>query len=195
MKDFLQVLYTRKSVRTYKKHKIKDKELKEIIKIATTSPSCFNLQPWRFIIVNSEENKLKMKEVMKYNLKQLETSSALICLFGDTKAHNNINIIYDEKNESEYIQKLTGIYSRMSKDNINNIIRFDCGLITMQLVLVAKYFGYDTNIIGGFDYQKINDVLNVDSSLTPIAVISIGKRDEEPKETTRLDISKVLKIV
>lgn len=195
MKDFLQILYERKSIRTYKKHKIKDRELEEIIKMATTSPSCFNLQPWRFIIVNSKENKLKMKEVMKYNLKQLETSSALICLFGDTKAHNNINNIYDKNNELEYIQRLTGIYSKMSKDNINNIIRFDCGLITMQLVLIAKYFGYDTNIIGGFDYQKINEVLGVDNSLIPISVISIGKRDEEPKETTRLDLSKVLKIV
>lgn len=52
--NFNEIVLERQSIRSYDPNfKIPEEELKKIIKEATSAPSAFNLQPWRFKIIHS----------------------------------------------------------------------------------------------------------------------------------------------
>ena len=63
---------------------------------AITAPSACNLQAWHFIVVDTPEGKDKLRSFfMKFNLPQLETSSAIVMLFGDTLAFKNYRAVWE----------------------------------------------------------------------------------------------------
>ena len=82
--DFKTIVLNRRSIREYDPTiKISQEEMKQILEDATRAPSSVNLQPWRFVVVSSEEGKEKLRPFMRFNTKQNDTSSAMILLFGD----------------------------------------------------------------------------------------------------------------
>ena len=67
-------LLERRSIRLYDKNvKINDDELKQIILEANLAPSSMNMQPWRYVIISSDEAKEKLRPGLYGNLRQLET--------------------------------------------------------------------------------------------------------------------------
>lgn len=60
--DFSEIVFGRKSVRVYDEtHKISHEEMLTMIQEATTAPSSVNMQPWRFVVVESEARQRKIK--------------------------------------------------------------------------------------------------------------------------------------
>ena len=52
------------------------------------------MQPWRFVVVDSEEGKDKLKPFVSYNGVQNETSSAMVLIFADLKSQERAEEIY-----------------------------------------------------------------------------------------------------
>ena len=63
----------------------------EIIIKATKAPSSVNMQPWRIVVVDSDEGKAKLKDAFGFNSRQLTTSSAMIIIFGDLQNYEKRN--------------------------------------------------------------------------------------------------------
>lgn len=58
--DFSDIIIGRRSIRIYDENvKISHEEMLEMIQEATTAPSSVNMQLWRFVIVESSEEKEK----------------------------------------------------------------------------------------------------------------------------------------
>ena len=56
-----EIIKKRKSVKEFDPNfKIPREEIEEMIELATEAPSSINLQPWRFVIIDSEETKQKL---------------------------------------------------------------------------------------------------------------------------------------
>lgn len=54
--QFFDVIQDRRSVRYYDSEvKISQEEMKDILRLATLAPSGANLQPWRFLVIDSQE--------------------------------------------------------------------------------------------------------------------------------------------
>ena len=66
----------------------------EILDKTVTAPSSVNMQPWRFVVVDSEEGKEKLKPFISYNGVQNETSSAMVLIFADLKSQERAEEIY-----------------------------------------------------------------------------------------------------
>ena len=47
-------------------HKISHEEMLTMIQEATTAPSSVNMQPWRFVVVESEAGKEKLKPLIRF---------------------------------------------------------------------------------------------------------------------------------
>ena len=60
-------------------------------------------------------------------------------------------------------------YKNFSKAKMNDIVKIDSSLMAMQLMLVARAHGYDTNAIGGglrkISSPKLLDLILKDTSL------------------------------
>ncbi|WP_256934062.1 nitroreductase family protein [Mammaliicoccus sciuri] len=60
-----EIINKRKSVKEFDPNfKIPREEIKEMIALATKAPSSINLQPWRFVIIDSEETKQKLDHLV-----------------------------------------------------------------------------------------------------------------------------------
>ena len=158
--DFKTIVLNRRSIREYDPTiKISQEEMKQILEDATRAPSSVNLQPWRFVVVSSEEGKEKLRPFMRFNTKQNDTSSAMILLFGDMECYQLTETIYDQAVRDAHMPKevrdrqvnnILPTYQSLSREKMDDVVRLDCGLVGMQLMLVARSYGYDTNPIGGF---------------------------------------------
>jgi nitroreductase len=195
------VIKERHSVRKYdSSYKISQEEIKEMLKEATQAPSSSNLQPWRFIVIQDQEVKKELRAVAN-NQEQVETASAVIAVLGDKEMYKNVEKVYrsayeaglmDEANMNRLIEGTNKTYPFASEEILKNIASYDAGLVSMQLMLIAKDRGYDTVPMGGFDKEKFVKMFNIDDRLFPIVLISVGKAAAPAFNTTRLPLEDVL---
>lgn len=65
MRDILDVLASRKSIRRYKPDPIPDDMIDRILEAARWAPTGENYQPWRFIVIRSQETKEKIARLAR----------------------------------------------------------------------------------------------------------------------------------
>jgi nitroreductase len=121
-------LTDRRSIRKYDSNvKISKEEMIDILSDATRAPSSMNMQPWRFVVVETPEGKEKLKDVLYGNQLQLETSAAMICIFTDLKKYEFAEKIYDnavqaglmpEEVREKQLRNITNMISTLSEDGI-----------------------------------------------------------------------------
>lgn len=200
--DFQDIVLNRRSIRNYDpSYEIEHSELLQIIDEAAKAPSSVNLQPWRFVIVESEEAKAKVKPLIRFNTLQNETSSAMILIFGDLKCQEYAQEIYQEAVNrglmpQEVMEKqlaaIVPMYDSLNKAQMERIVQIDASLVAMQLMLVARSHGYDTNPIGGFDADQLAEAFDLDEErFHPVMILSIGKAMETGYESVRLSAEKI----
>ncbi|WP_249596897.1 nitroreductase family protein, partial [Peribacillus frigoritolerans] len=65
----------RRSIKNYDKSvKISREEMEKILTLATLAPSSVNMQPWRFLVIDSPEGKATLAPLARFNQKQDDTS-------------------------------------------------------------------------------------------------------------------------
>jgi nitroreductase len=197
---FLDVIRERRSVRAYDPSvKISREEMTEILELATLAPSSSNLQPWRFLVIDKPELKEKLLPIA-YNQQQVVEASAVIAVLGDVKSYEKAEKIYGQAVEAgfmpidtaaSFIERTVGMYSKLSPEVARQIVFTDGGLISMQLMLVARSKGYDTVPMGGYDKAKFVEVFGISEQFVPVMLIAIGKAAKPGHPTTRLPIEDV----
>ncbi|HET6847127.1 MAG TPA: nitroreductase family protein [Anaerolineales bacterium] len=60
-----EFIRSRRSVRRFSPEAIEDDVLKRLLNTATHAPSAHNRQPWRFVVITTEEHRSKLAEAMK----------------------------------------------------------------------------------------------------------------------------------
>ncbi|MEK4028082.1 nitroreductase family protein [Pseudobacillus sp. FSL P4-0506] len=204
MQSLSEVIRNRHSVRKYDPtYKISRNEIEEMLQEAMLAPSSSNLQPWRFIVIDNEEVKKELRAIA-YNQEQVETSSAVIAVLGDVEMYKNVEKVYqssyeagfmDEASMNKLIQNTYNTYPNAPVEARANIASFDAGLVSMQLMLIAKANGYDTVTMGGFDKQKFAERFDVPERYIPIVLIAIGKAAAPAHKTTRLPLEETVRFI
>lgn len=200
--DFQQILLGRRSIRKYDSSvKISKEEMAEMIEDATRAPSSVNMQPWRFLVIESEEGKATLAPLARFNQLQVETSSAMIAVFGDLNSFENGEEIYSKAIELGYMPTevkekqmaaLTNYYANLSPEVNKETVLIDGGLVSMQFMLTARAHGYDTCPIGGFEKDQIAEAFGMDKErYVPVMLISIGKADGAGYQSVRLPVETI----
>ncbi len=200
--DFNDIVANRSAIKVYDKDvKISRQEMLEMINEAVRAPSAVNMQPWRFVVVDTPEGKATIRPLVKYNTRQCDTSAAMIFLFGDMQCYEKAEQIYatavakgfmPQKVKEELMAGFMPIYQKASRQTMNDIVKVDSSLAAMQFMLVARAHGYDTNPMAGFQKKKIAEALGLDAErYVPVMMISVGKADYKPHPTVRLDAEEV----
>lgn len=195
--DFANVVGGRRSIRLYDPEvKISDAEMTEMLEEAFRAPSSVNFQPWRVVVVESASGKEKLEPLIRFNTRQNETSSAMLLIFGDLEADEYGEKIYGkavaegkmtEEVKNQQLAAIKEMYSQLSRQERSDIAKIDGGLMAMQLMLVARAHGYDTNPIGGFEQDKLAESFGLDPNrYVPVMIVAIGKAAEEGYDSVRL---------
>ena len=197
-----KLMEERKSVRKYEPGvAIPRKTIQHILQQATSAPSSSNLQPWRFLVIDDAEQKKELR-IAGFNQEQIETSSAIIAVIGDIEMYKNAKQINDLNVELGYmpreiadmmISNSETAYSSFSDAERSNIAHLDSGLISMQIVLLAKDMGYDTVIMGGFDKAAFAKRYELPANEVPMILIAIGKAAMPARNSSRLPFEQIIR--
>jgi len=200
--DFQEIITGRRSIRYYDPSvKISREELSEILESASLAPSSVNLQPWRFLVIDTPEGKEKLAPLARFNQSQVETSAAVIAVFADMNSSEYLDEIYEKAVEkgfmpedvkNQQVKSIKGFFEVMTRDQLKEMNLIDAGLVSMQLMLVTRAYGYDTNPIGGFEKEQIAEAYGMDKErYYPVMLISIGKAANKGYQSVRLPIDQI----
>ncbi|MNE61092.1 putative NAD(P)H nitroreductase YodC [compost metagenome] len=101
-----------------------------------------------------------------------------------------VELGYMPQDVKEYqLNAFKPLYSQISDKDMRDIILLDAGLVSMQLMLVARAHGYDTNPIGGYEKDQIAEAFGMDKErYLPVMLLTIGKAASEGFNSYRLPV-------
>lgn len=84
--DFKKLVKERRSIKHFdREHSIHKDEIRELFELTLLSPTAFNLQHWRFTVVENKNLRNKIKSV-SFNQSQVTEASLLVVISGDLDA-------------------------------------------------------------------------------------------------------------
>ena len=181
--DTFEAIKARRSVKQYDpNHKMTKDEIDQILTLATHSPTAFNIQNWRFVVVDDPEQRQKIREVA-WDQSQVTDTSLFIVLCADLKAWEKEPVRYWKlaaKEIQEFMVPAIDQYYR-DKDQVqrDEAMR-SCGIAAQTLMLAAKSMGYDSCPMDGFDFAKVADIINLPDDHAIAMFVAIGKAAADP---------------
>jgi nitroreductase len=177
-----EAVHQRRSIKHFDPHHIMAKEeIDELLSDAVLSPTAFNIQNWRFVVVTDKALRQKIRAV-SWGQAQVEEASLLIVLVADLMAWNKEPSRYWKdapKPVQDYlVPAIHQYYDGKPQVQRDEAMR-SCGMAAMNLMLTAKSMGYDTCPMDGFDFDKVSELLNLPSDHTPVMFVCVGKGIKE----------------
>ena len=158
-------------------HHLTESEETELLNLATLSPTAFNIQHWRFVIVKDSGLRNKIREV-SWDQSQVTDSSLFIILCADLKAWEKSPDRY-WKNAPEEVQKfmlpaIDSYYRGKDQVQRDEVMR-SCGIAAQTIMLSAKAMGYDSCPMDGFDFSAVAKLINLPDDHAIAMFVAIGK--------------------
>jgi nitroreductase len=176
--EFAEIVTGRRSVKNYDpSHAIHDDELKAIFERVILSPSSFNIQHWRFVVVRDPERKARLREAA-WDQEQVEAASAAIVVVGKLDAHKDAPRIFAEAPASvrdRMVGMIDGFYAEKPQLQRDEAIR-SASLAAMTLMYAAYEMGYATGPMIGFDPAAVSSLVGLDEHHIPVMLIVIGRK-------------------
>ena len=175
----------------------------QLLQDATSAPSSSNTQSWRFLVIQDQEVKKELRPIAN-NQEQIETSSAVIAVLADVEMYKRAEEIYNASFEQGFmpreiadmmIENTVKLYSGLPQETLKNIVNFDAGLISMQIMLLAKELGYDTVPMGGFNKAQFAEKFELPQNEIPVLLIAIGEAAEPGRNTSRIPAEEITKFI
>ena len=185
--DIFTAIKGRRSCRRFSDEPVDEKTIEKIVDAATWAPSPMNAQPWKFYVITDDAVKAKInaegekcrawaieqsgwKWLEKYRLDFLQAAPVLIVVVGDPKK--------------------TGMDMYMEDGGV--AYQHACAAAIQNLQLAAHALGLGTLWFTMFDRNRLREILDVDPGKVPLALICLGKADDEAPAPPRKDIRKKL---
>ncbi len=179
-----EAIRSRRSVKHFDaSHGMTPEEANEILSLAILSPTAFNIQHWRFVVVDDADLRRKIREV-SWGQSQVTDSSLFIVLCADLKAW--------EKEPGRYWVNAPGEVQEFMLPAIDNYYRGNeqaqrdeamrsCGIAAQTLMLAAKSLGYDSCPMDGFDFEKVAQLIRLPDDHVIAMFVAIGKSAKEAR--------------
>ncbi len=148
---------------------VADDKLKEILSMANTSPSAGNLQARSVVIVKDKNTKEKISEAA---LNQSSIREAPVVLVVSASLNESVR---------KYGRRGRKLYAIQ-----------DATILAAYIQLAATSFGLSSVWVGAFNERDVQAILNLDNNMVPIALLPIGYAAEEPGETYRKSLERLV---
>ncbi len=154
----IEAIRSRRSVKHFDANYVMStEEANEILSLAVLSPTAFNIQNWRFVVVDDADLRRKIREV-SWDQSQVTDTSLFVILCADLKAWESDPGRYwvNAPNEvQEFMLPAIDNYYR-GKDQVqrDEAMR-SCGIAAQTIMLAAKSLGYDSCPMDGVDFEKV----------------------------------------
>ncbi|MFA6041005.1 MAG: nitroreductase family protein, partial [Methylophilus sp.] len=173
-----QAIVERRSIKAYDPHhKMTEQEIAKLMSLAMLSPTAFNIQNWRFVVVTDPVLRQQIRAV-SWNQAQVEEASLLIVLTADLNAWAKQPERYwanAPKPVQDYLVPAIGNYYQGKEQIQRDEAMRSCGMAATTLMLAAKEMGYDTCPMDGFDFDAVSKLINLPDDHIPAMFVVVGK--------------------
>ncbi|WP_026693958.1 NAD(P)H-dependent oxidoreductase [Peribacillus kribbensis] len=155
-----------------KTKKISEEDFQYILENARLSPSSIGLEPWKFLVIQDEELRSKIREVSWGAQGQLPTASHFVLILARTKATYDADFVKKHMEEvkkmpPEFAESLLGRYKDFQEEFgllDNEKALFDWSskqtyIALANMMTSAALIGIDSCPIEGFDPAAVNKIL------------------------------------
>jgi nitroreductase len=177
-----EAIVKRRSVKAYDpQHKMTEEEIAKLMSLAMLSPTAFNIQNWRFVVVTDPALRKEIRKA-SWDQAQVEEASLLIVLTADLKAWEKQPSRYwvnaPKATQDILVPMIDQYYQGREQVQRDEAMR-SCGMAAQTLMLAAKEMGYDTCPMDGFDFDAIAKLINLPADHTPAMFVVVGKAIQE----------------
>ena len=177
-----QAIESRRAVKHYDaSHSMTTEEVNELLSLAILSPTAFNIQNWRFVVVTDTELRKQIREVA-WDQAQVTDASLFIVLCADMKSWEkqpNRYWVNAPKEVQEFMLPAIDNYYRGKEQVQRDEAMRSCGITAQTLMLAAKSMGYDSCPMDGFDFDKVAELIRLPADHVIAMFVAIGKSTKE----------------
>ena len=193
--DFEQAVRSRRSWKSFRADAVDDATLKRIFDLVQETPSSFNLQHTRFVLVRDAARRKLLCEAA-YGQAHVGQAPVVVVVCAKLHAHEDA-ARGNSHAPQEVLDRLVPIIEGYYKDNPqfqrDEAVR-SASLASMTLMLAAESIGFATCPMIGFDAAKVSTLVGLDDGHIPVMLICIGKAgDEEPFPTSRFPLEETVR--
>jgi len=177
--DTFDAIEQRRSIKHFdKNHKLSESEIEKLLSLAILSPTSYNIQNWRFVLVKDSETRKKIRSAA-WDQAQVTDSSLLLVICADLKAWKKQPERYWKTAPKEiqdmFVKMIGDFYDGKEQLHRDEAMR-SCGIVAQTIMLAAKAMGYDSGAMIGFDPQKVAEIINLPEDHVIGLMVVIGKQ-------------------
>ncbi|WP_334023033.1 nitroreductase family protein [Burkholderia gladioli] len=182
MSSLENLLKTRISTNRYDPARtLSDAQIDELVALATTAPSAFNLQNWKFVAVRSEAAKARLLP-LAYGQQKVADAAVTFVVCGTLEPHRTLPAALSPSLEQGIIDQAvfdgwTGAATNMYANNPafqrDEAIR-SASLAAMTLMIAAQDRGLASGPMIGFDPAGVASVFGLAPTEVPVMLLTVG---------------------
>jgi nitroreductase len=172
----------RRSIRKYREQAVPAGDLREILRVAGLAPSAFNVQPWRFVVVEDAGTKAALQQAA-YGQKQVGGAPAVVVVYSDMKdalekVEETVHPGYGEEQRPAAAAGVLKSFAGKSDEELRAWGAGQSYIALGYLMLAAQSLGYATSPMLGFDPAKVRGILDLPEHVAIPAIVALGEADE-----------------
>lgn len=179
-----EAIETRRAVKAFDpEHRLTADEERKLLTAAIQSPTSFNIQHWRFVVLRDPELRARIRTELGNDQSQMTDASLLVLLTADVKAWQKEPRRYWRNAPQEVADLLVGWMGPfhegrewLQRDEAQRSI----GMAMQTLMLAATDMGYQSCPMIGFDIDKVAELINLPDDHVMGPMVAIGKGLKEP---------------
>ena len=177
-----------------------------ILEAGRTSPSSFGMEPWKFLVVSNDALKEKLRPLC-WNQPQITTCSHLVIILAAIESVRPQSGIPQKRFARrplppEKIDAYIDLYGNFLADTFSTDEKTYCWtarqsyIALANMMTAAAYEKIDSCPIEGFEKEKVEALLEIDTTQYQVAVISaFGYRVNPQSEQIRLPFEEVVEFI
>lgn len=160
-------------------------EQSQLIDLAMQSPTAFNLQHWRFVVVDDPKTRQEIRAAA-WDQAQVTDASMLVILCADINSwEKNAARVWAGAPDAvrEMMVPAIDTYYRDKPQVQRDEIMRSCGIAGQTLMLAARAMELDSCPMDGFDFEAVAKIIQLPADHEIAFMLAIGKktRDVWPK--------------
>ena len=162
-------------------HDMGEAQVNELLSLAVLSPTAFNIQNWRFVVVTDPALRQQIR-AEAWDQAQVTDASLFIVLCADLKSWEKQPARYwanaNEQVQAFMLPAIDAYYRGKDRVQRDEAMR-SCGIVAQTLMLAAKSMGYDSCPMDGFDFDKVAELIHLPDDHVIAMFVAIGKGTKE----------------
>ena len=202
MSEFMEAMQFRHACKRFRDEKIPAEQFDEVLEFGRMSPSSFGMEPWRFIVIEAEGLKAKLRPLC-WDQPQITECSHLLVITADNESvlpgSDYVETMFKRRGlPKEALECYLEVYKNHmspqfhSREAVEAWTHKQCYIAAANMMTGAASLGIDSCPIEGFEKEKVEKALELEKAFSVALIVAFGYRLTHQPPHHRLPIETII---